>query len=158
MFIEADDEQIEPMQVDSSIPGQTNVYKNDDDIFYEEAMQKKFIEKVRSSNALPCLSNFMIELEAYEKNYSKNRIDSKSSILDFWEQKSVTFPNLYDIAMIVLAAAGTQVSVERLFSHLKFIWGDQRANLSPENLQNILLVRNNFHHLDDKFFRDFILH
>lgn len=37
----------------------------------------------------------------------------------------------------------TQVSVERLFSAMKFIYSDLRGNLSPELVQDILIIRCN---------------
>jgi len=125
---------------------------NEDDVLYEEAMKDKYnrscCDENSSSNSV---SQFLSEVKAYEKNYCTNRLSSTCSVLQFWKEHSATFPLLYDIALIVLAAAGTQVTVEQLFSQLKFILNDQRASLSPENVQNILLVRCNFQHLDDVF-------
>lgn len=129
---------------------------DDDDLFYEGTMRIKEAETTmesESNGTASSLDHFIQELNAYEKSYYKNRVDSTSSVINFWNQKSTTFPILHGVAMIVLAAAGTQVSVERLFSYPKFIWADLRANLSSENLKNVLIIRNNFAHIDDKFFQ-----
>ena len=96
---------------------------------------------------------FINELNSYEQNYFENRVDSKNPIMQFWQEKSKTFPALFQVAIVALGAAGTQVSVERLFSFLKFILNDQRDKLTSQNLDNILLVMCNFLHLDDDFFR-----
>lgn len=92
------------------------------------------------------------EILKYENQYLANRLNSKENVLEFWEKEWNTFPNLAQLAMITLAAPGTQVSVEQLFSQLKFIMNDQRETLTPTNLENILLVRCNFEHLDNAFF------
>jgi len=81
------------------------------------------------------------------------RLGSKTDILSFWKNNA-TDSILRDVAYTILSVPGTQVSVEQLFSQLKFILSDLRWSLSPENLQNILIVRCNFAHLDaffDKF-------
>jgi len=59
---------------------------------------------------------------------------------NFARKKVKFFQHLFQVALVVFAAAGTRVSVERLF--LKFILKDQRDNLTSENLANILLVMN----------------
>lgn len=53
------------------------------------------------------------------------------------------YPELYEIAMVILAVPTTQVSVERTFSTLKLILSDLRSSLSDKTLQNILLVKLN---------------
>lgn len=74
-----------------------------------------------------------------------NRLEIKKSILEFWEENRNTYPyTIYQIAMVVLGAPATQVSVERSFSGLKFILRDNRGNLSKKMLEDILLIRGNF--------------
>ena len=59
----------------------------------------------------------------------------------FWERKKADYPLLYELFMVLSSVPFTQVSVERLFSHLKFILGDQRSSIGADNLNNILFVR-----------------
>ncbi|XP_060856315.1 uncharacterized protein LOC132934050 [Metopolophium dirhodum] len=54
-----------------------------------------------------------------------------------------THPELHELAKVVFSVPGTQVSVERLFSGLKFILSPYRTNISSSNLEDQLLVRTN---------------
>lgn len=54
-----------------------------------------------------------------------------------------TYPELYILAKIVFAVPSTQVSVERLFSGLKFILSPYRSNITSTNLESQLIVRTN---------------
>lgn len=52
-------------------------------------------------------------------------------------------PELFELANVIFAVPGTQVSVERLFSGLKFILSPYRTNITSQNLEDQLLVRTN---------------
>lgn len=56
-------------------------------------------------------------LVTYDKNQS--RISRKADVLEFWKSQQHTQPELFCLAMIVLAVPVTQVSVERLFFWFK---------------------------------------
>ena len=49
------------------------------------------------------------------------RLSSKENILSFWDKKAMVEPQLSRLARVVFAVPATQVSVERLFSSLKYI-------------------------------------
>ena len=69
-------------------------------------------------------------------------IDLEIGILDsFWHRRKNDYPMLYEVYMLISSVPGTQVSVERLFSHLKFILSDQRSALAGTILDAILFVR-----------------
>lgn len=53
------------------------------------------------------------------------------------------YPELYTLSKIVFAVPSTQVSVERLFSGLKFILTPYRSNITSKNLEDQLIVRTN---------------
>jgi len=92
-----------------------------------------------------------ILLESY--NQEQKRISRKTNILEFWQAKSTTYPELYKLAMVVLAVPATQVSVELLFSRLKFVLSPQRTNVDESILANQLLIRANriFMNKDDTY-------
>ena len=71
------------------------------------------------------------------------RISKKENILQYWEGQSHMRPDLYKIAKIALAVAPCQVSVERLFSGVKFILNCLRFRLGPQKVNDILFVRTN---------------
>ncbi|XP_022167062.1 zinc finger BED domain-containing protein 4-like, partial [Myzus persicae] len=65
------------------------------------------------------------------------------SILFYWESKKFECPELYALSHVVMAVPTTQVSVERSFSSLKFVFGDLRSRLGSELLEKIMLIRAN---------------
>ncbi|XP_011172858.1 uncharacterized protein LOC105205238 [Solenopsis invicta] len=95
------------------------------------------------------LQRIEILLDNYYQDQS--RIPRKTNILKFWQEKSMTQPELYNLAMIVLAVPATQVSVERLFSGLKLVLSSLRTNVEAI-LEDQLLVRANriFVNKDDR--------
>ncbi|KAE8742106.1 hypothetical protein FOCC_FOCC012380 [Frankliniella occidentalis] len=70
-------------------------------------------------------------------------IPTKSDVLQFWEDKKLVWPELYEMAMIVLAIPATQVSVERLFSALRFILRPQRFKLAGDRVDDIVFLHAN---------------
>lgn len=85
-------------------------------------------------------SNIIMRLEEFNNH---PRINSKENVLQFWETKKKTDPLLYELATTVLSIPCTQVSVERLFSSLKFVLSDLRYNLKDSIVEDILVIRNN---------------
>ncbi|KAK3922307.1 Zinc finger BED domain-containing protein 4 [Frankliniella fusca] len=79
-------------------------------------------------------------IEEYD---STKPLPLKSDVLKFWESKRLIWPELYELAMIVLAIPATQVSVERLFSALRFILRPQRFALSSNNVDDIVFLHAN---------------
>lgn len=69
------------------------------------------------------------------------RISAISDVLQFWDDRRAH--PLYDLACVVLAVPATQVSVERNFSTLKFIYSNLRCRLTEQNLANILFIKLN---------------
>ena len=138
-----------------------NFMDEDADEKYEQELREKhkeiLLETQVTNTKKQKVLEFQSELEVFEKTYCIHRLDSKSDVLKFWKLKSTKFPLLSKVAQIVLAAVATQVSVERLFSHLKFILSDSRNKLSSSNVKNILLVPANFEQLDNKFFQKVVL-
>lgn len=84
---------------------------------------------------------FLIFLEQYDEK--PLRLNHKYSILQYWEENKDRHPELYQLACIVNTIAPTQVSVERAFSTLNWIYSHKRSRLAPELLENILLINLN---------------
>ncbi len=80
--------------------------------------------------------------EAIIRNYDdKQPMDT--NLLDYWYSKRFSNPILYKLAMVVHGVPATQVSVERCFSILRFIFSDYRTRLLPELLADIMFIRLN---------------
>ncbi|XP_050529688.1 uncharacterized protein LOC126899142 [Daktulosphaira vitifoliae] len=83
-----------------------------------------------------------------EKFLQKPRDKQNESIMDVWDKYKMKYPKLYILSVIVLALPTTQVTVERLFSSVKFILSDQRARLNKNILDDLMVVRQ--YHLFNK--------
>lgn len=88
-----------------------------------------------------CLRRLENKLQTYD--IEQKRINRKNNILQFWNEKKDDQPELYKLAMTVLSVPATQVSVERLFSGLKFVLSPLRTNIKENILEDQLLVRSN---------------
>ena len=88
---------------------------------------------------------------AIDSFLSEPRLDQRANILEYWHSRRITHPLLYALSKVALAVLATQVSVERLFSSLKFILSVQRSQLSEDLLNDILFLRANvfFHAFDE---------
>ena len=89
------------------------------------------------------LEIYKLEQKLIEFRVKAPRIDNKTKLLDWWAERKSEFPELYKLQSLANAVPMTQVSVERLFSSMKFIFSDLRGNLLPSLLQAILVVRCN---------------
>ena len=65
-------------------------------------------------------SAFNDEINAYDK--LKWNSKCKLSSVEFWMSKSQELPSLSCIALEIMTVPATEVSVERLFSHLKIVF------------------------------------
>jgi len=64
----------------------------------------------------------------------------KKSIL---AHNEIRITHLSELAQIVLTTPTTQVSVDRCFLALSFIFSEKRSSLSPENLNTLLIIKFN---------------
>jgi len=114
----------------------------DDDELYEERMSSKFCAESQMRKEAVSPDDLEQEFRRFEDQYIANQMSSKSSLLDFWNDKETksNYPILAKLAEIVLAAPGTQVSVEELFSQLKFLLNDQRESMDSVTVNNVLIV------------------
>ncbi|XP_050065167.1 zinc finger BED domain-containing protein 4-like [Aphis gossypii] len=90
-------------------------------------------------------STIATRIETLLKSYhiDQNRLNYKVNILQFWKTMEASNPELSQLAKVVFSVPATQVSVERLFSGLKFLLSPYRSNISSKNLENQLLIRTN---------------
>jgi hypothetical protein len=77
-------------------------------------------------------------LRSLEQN---SRLPKEENVLHWWIDKKEN--PLYEVARVILAVPATQVSVERLFSGLKFILNPQRNCLGAGVVDDILVTRCN---------------
>lgn len=90
-------------------------------------------ERIRGKSAI-AMSSFdgcMVELR------NSPRLPLDINIIDHWKGKTLVNTDMTQVAMTVLSAPVTQVSVERLISSLKFVLHPLRNGLSSGLLKKI---------------------
>lgn len=112
------------------------------DMYYEANGFTTSDEQPTTSNT-GSLNDLIIEFERFEEMTMNKRINSKNSVLQFWEDNKYAFKELYELAIIINGIPPTQSSIERLFSALNFIFSDRRARLKQKMLEDILLIYSN---------------
>ena len=86
------------------------------------------------------MNEFKTELLKFEN--SARLMDRKTDVFKWWTERQGT-TLLKEVAYILLSFPVTQVSVERLFSGLRFIMNDLRGCLADSTVKNIMLLRMN---------------
>jgi hAT family C-terminal dimerisation region len=61
----------------------------------------------------------------------------------WWKDNMDLFPNLAPTALDIISAPATEVTVERLFSHLKFILNKHRTQMKNDLINDVLFLRMN---------------
>lgn len=84
---------------------------------------------------------FMKMLQKYEQNVSRKH--HALSLFEDWEILKAEYPELYQLAMILYGIPPTQVTVERSFSAMAFVFNVKRAQLAQAMLENILTIKLN---------------
>jgi hypothetical protein len=106
---------------------ETNINANDSSDSAQRVSDNDLIRKIRtmsSQDKVPFKTNI---LEYYQEKYRKKLIDE----------------DLYKLALIVLSAPVTQVSVERSFSGLSGLLVQKRNQIADETISDVLLCNLN---------------
>lgn len=98
------------------------------------------MQKKKLSQGQGVEQDFMSQLLNY---LQANEVSFDTDLMEFWRESKQLWPALYELATIIHSVPATQVSVERLFSAMKFILNDLRTSLTGDILDDILLIRAN---------------
>ncbi|CAI6373935.1 unnamed protein product [Macrosiphum euphorbiae] len=125
--------------VQCNVAHEENVMDFDDDLesFIQSSSQTN---ENMSININSSQRSIGILLEEYD---NIPRMHHSIDIKKYWTERLESMPELYKLSQVVMAVPCTQVSVERSFSGLKFILSDLRTSLSPDLLENIMIIRGN---------------
>lgn len=134
------------IEFDDSMKIQTIEVDNDSieaSVELEIFLQSKDEESFSSFNSSQGSVTTRIETALKSYYVEQKRLSRKLNILKFWKQMKTTYPELSELAKTIFSVPSTQVSVERLFSGLKFILSPYRTSVSSKNLEDQLLIRTN---------------
>ena len=88
----------------------------------------------------------LCDLDKDMEQYDKMPVPRKGpNIIVWWNEMSEQYPTLSIAALDVISAPVTEVTVERLFSHLKLILSRHRSRLTIELFEVIMFLRINKH-------------
>lgn len=85
------------------------------------------------------LNDIELEIDLFDPPQSITDIN----ILSYWEAMKDSNKNLYKLASVVFAIPPTEVQIERDFSQLEYIFNNRRCNLTPDLVDDILLIHLN---------------
>lgn len=123
-----------------------NVLKQNDpdDKVFDLMLHDKYRNKQkRDKLAATGVTEFKTVVRTFTPNYRFKSHENNH----FWENNKIIFPECHTVAIIVFAVACTQVSVEGLFSQLRYVLNFLRNSFSSDIIDNILLLKYNFEHL-----------
>lgn len=101
---------------------------------------KEFSQQTKMSQIEQMLQQLDIELSDYDAMRTEDK--KQADWLVYWKQQQ-NLPLMQKIVPIIITVPATEVSVERLFSHLNFILNKLRSSLKGSLLNSILKVRTN---------------
>lgn len=98
----------------------------------ENFLKGKEVNVENSNSSNNSQTSVRTKIETILKTYyiNQSRLNHKINILKFWKSMETTYPEICILAKIVFSVPSTQVSVERLFSGLKFILSPYRSNIN----------------------------
>ncbi|KAL4131056.1 hypothetical protein QTP88_008407 [Uroleucon formosanum] len=110
-----------------------------------------YLDSLSNSQEFPELSSsttttttpIRIILNTFDSFENSTKLPHSEDIITFWKNKKNEMPELYQLSKVLMAVPTTQLSVERLFSSLKFVLNDLRSNLGANVLEQIIILRSN---------------
>lgn len=104
--------------------------------------EKKAENSRKTRNYNKDVSDIILLLRSYQ-SWTKEDFnpDEVNYLLKYWKLREDKYPEMYDIAQYVATIPPTQVTVERVFSIVKYVMTDQRTKLSPLILASMIKIR-----------------
>ncbi|XP_062537149.1 uncharacterized protein LOC134205669 [Armigeres subalbatus] len=117
--------------------------------FVEQYLNKYFERDTPGSSgqALPADDKILQQIKELELR-PKVRMHSlptedRFDIVQYWNTMRTSHHDVHRLAVAILSAPSTQVTVERAFSGLKLVLTDQRQNLSDHRIQDLMILKLN---------------
>lgn len=114
-----------------------------DNYLSREQTQSEQLENVGESTESASHVHNYDDIETIVDVFDPEKLSSDTDILAYWETMKQSHGELYQLAMVVFSVPPTEVPIERDFSHLEYIFSNRRYNLSPDLLDDILLIHLN---------------
>lgn len=112
------------------------------DSFEEECVRSGLARTSFGCNLIPppVVDNNEGNVDMFTAYDQSTRIHHKNSILEYWKDNGERYPVLNELASIIHSIPPSQTTVERAFSVLGYIYNSRRTRLSPQILEDILML------------------
>lgn len=128
-----------PVQVTGRVESATTA--DDPFAIFLNNAAKKSIDSVPIGTQILTQEQILYKIRSFS---SRPSVHYKTNIMDYWNNLKFEEPQLYELAIVLLSVPVSQVSVERAFSSLSYIFNNYRSRLSPNVLNQVLLLRLNY--------------
>lgn len=126
----------------SSSPNNSSTTKNES--YIDELAEKHSTLSSVATN----VSQSALERECYLLLSMHNKIKI-TNVLIYWKDHSKLMPNLSSVASQVFAIPATSTPSERNFSVAGLIVNQKRTQITPDNLDKVIFMHNNYDYLKD---------
>lgn len=110
----------------------------------EEYFKQQNDQQTTSNDTNEKRAHFMQSLDNFRNSLPhESSTNHNKSIFEFWEYKKQMYPALYEVSCVINAIPPSQVTVERSFSALSYMFSNRRSNLKQETLENCLMIKLN---------------
>lgn len=116
---------------------QTNIPVNENDTFAMYLREASKVNELEPATASVIVERLKLFLSRPPVNYTTN-------IMEYWYNIKAEEPELFQLITLLFSVPATQVSVERCFSSLTYIFNNYRARLNPDILTDVLILRLNY--------------
>lgn len=88
-------------------------------------------------------TGIMLKLDEFNPTSCGFRLKSNQNVVEYWMQQQQNHPEIFELASIIFSINPTEVPIERDFSRLRHIFGENRCSLSSNRLSDILMIHLN---------------
>lgn len=106
-----------------------------------DSLEEYYDNKSVTKNDCEERADFMQLLDNFR--FALPHENKDKSVFEFWECKKEVYPAIYKVACVVNAIPPSQVTVERAFSALNYIFSNKRCRLNQQTLENCLMIKLN---------------
>ena len=115
----------------------------DEDEVAEKRYEKALKDKYTTTSLVTSETVSTSEFEAMIRSFNPMRLGPRENVIKWWYERRDAYKELFSVAEVIFSVPSTEVSVERLFSQLRFILDPLRTSLSDEHVNEILVLKTN---------------
>ncbi|XP_055299909.1 uncharacterized protein LOC129567265 [Sitodiplosis mosellana] len=111
--------------------------------FAQKGLRQSVLEPKPNRDASKRNIDIGMLLDKFLNDIAGSFLRCDQSVMKFWQAKQNDYPELFELSMVLNGIPPTQATVERLFSIFGFLYNSWRNQLSPELLEDMILIITN---------------